>query len=116
MGPKYPYYGACHGATGEGNQGMGAPPLVGQSDWYLYKSIQKYKSSVRGSGKGDVFGPAMIGMVATLGHRRPGAIAAGMDGIAKKTKVRKKQLRQPKVKTRCRYLLRKVPTISMRSS
>ena len=58
--------GACHGADGTGNQGMGAPPLVGMSDWYLYSSIQKYKSGVRGSGVGDVYGPAMIGMVATL--------------------------------------------------
>lgn len=57
---------ACHGADGGGNQGMGAPPLKGQNDWYLYSSIQKYKSKVRGSGKGDMFGPAMIGMVATL--------------------------------------------------
>ena len=45
---------------------MGAPPLTGQSDWYLYSSIKKYKSAIRGSGKGDPFGAAMIGMVATL--------------------------------------------------
>jgi cytochrome c553 len=57
---------ACHGADATGNPGMGAPPLVGASDWYLYSSIQKYKSGIRGSGEGDVFGPAMIGMVATL--------------------------------------------------
>ena len=57
---------ACHGAAGEGNEGMGAPPLTGQSDWYLYSSIKKYKDSVRGSGKGDPYGAAMIGMVATL--------------------------------------------------
>ena len=57
---------ACHGADASGNPGMGAPPLVGMSDWYLYSSIQKYKSGIRGSGVGDVYGPAMIGMVATL--------------------------------------------------
>ena len=57
---------ACHGAEAAGNPGMGAPPLVGMSDWYLYSSIQKFKSAIRGSGKGDVYGPAMIGMVATL--------------------------------------------------
>lgn len=57
---------ACHGADATGNPGMGAPPLVGMSDWYLYSSIQKYKSAIRGSGEGDVYGPAMIGMVATL--------------------------------------------------
>lgn len=57
---------ACHGANGEGNQGMGAPPLTGQSDWYLQVSIQKYRDKVRGSGAGDPFGAAMQGMVATL--------------------------------------------------
>jgi cytochrome c oxidase subunit 2 len=62
----YAVCGACHGAAGEGNQGMGAPPLIGQSDWYLYSSIMKYKDRVRGSGAGDPFGAAMQGMVATL--------------------------------------------------
>ncbi len=62
----YAVCGACHGASGEGNQGMGAPPLTGQSDWYLFESIKKYKSAIRGSGAGDPFGAAMIGMVATL--------------------------------------------------
>ncbi len=57
---------ACHGADATGNQGMGAPPLIGMSDWFLYSSIQKYRSGIRGSGKGDLYGPAMIGMVATL--------------------------------------------------
>ncbi len=57
---------ACHGVQGEGNEGMGAPPLAGQSDWYLFSSIKKYKDSVRGSLPGDTLGPAMIGMVATL--------------------------------------------------
>ena len=57
---------ACHGQAAEGNQGMGAPPLAGQSDWYLLSSIQKYKATIRGSGEGDPFGAAMQGMVATL--------------------------------------------------
>lgn len=57
---------ACHMPDASGNQGMGAPPLVGLSDWYLYSSIQKYKSGVRGSAPGDPFGAAMRGMVGTL--------------------------------------------------
>ncbi len=56
----------CHGAAGEGNQGMGAPPLVGQSDWYLFSSIKKYRNKIRGSGTGDPYGVAMQGMVGTL--------------------------------------------------
>ena len=57
---------ACHMPDGSGNQGMGAPPLKGMSDWYLFSAIDKYKSGIRGSGKGDALGAAMIGMVATL--------------------------------------------------
>jgi cytochrome c553 len=57
---------ACHMADASGNQGMGAPPLTGMSDWYLFSAIQKYKAGVRGNGPGDALGPAMIGMVATL--------------------------------------------------
>lgn len=56
----------CHGASGEGNQGMSAPPLTGQSDWYLFESIKKYKTSVRGSGAGDPNGPLMKVMAGTL--------------------------------------------------
>lgn len=56
----------CHGAAAEGNQGMGAPPLAGQSDWYLLSSIQKYRNKIRGSGSGDPYGVAMQAMVGTL--------------------------------------------------
>lgn len=57
---------ACHMPDGSGNEGMGAPPLTGMSDWYLFTSIAKYKTKVRGSGEGDSLGAAMQGMVATL--------------------------------------------------
>lgn len=57
---------ACHGPEGKGNQGMGAPPLVGLSDWYLESSLKKYKAGIRGSLPGDALGAAMIGMAATL--------------------------------------------------
>jgi cytochrome c553 len=62
----YAVCGACHAADGTGNKAMGAPPLVGMSDWYLFSSIQKYKTSVRGGAVGDPYGAAMTGMVATL--------------------------------------------------
>jgi len=62
----YAVCGACHGADAAGNQGMGAPPLAGMSDWYLFTAIEKYKAGIRGTGPGDTLGPAMVGMVATL--------------------------------------------------
>jgi cytochrome c oxidase subunit 2 len=57
---------ACHGPNGQGNQAMGAPPLVGLNDWYLYSAIQKFKAGIRGSIPGDTLGPVMMGMAATL--------------------------------------------------
>ena len=56
----------CHGASGEGIQLSSGPPLTGQSDWYLFESIKKYKSAVRGSGVGDPFGALMTVMAGTL--------------------------------------------------
>ena len=44
-------YGACsscHGQHGEGTEALTAPPLVGQSDWYLLAALRKYKAGVRG--------------------------------------------------------------------
>ena len=57
----------CHQPDGKGSQMVSAPPLVGQSDWYLFTSIQKYKSGVRGSNPGDAQnGPVMTVMAGTL--------------------------------------------------
>ena len=40
--------GSCHGQNGEGNEALTAPPLAGQSDWYLARSLEKYKAGMRG--------------------------------------------------------------------
>jgi cytochrome c oxidase subunit 2 len=40
---------ACHGAKGEGDQTKNSPPLVGQSDWYVLSTLQKYKQGIRGA-------------------------------------------------------------------
>lgn len=44
---------SCHGAAGEGNQSMSAPPLAGSSDWYLLESLKKYKARIRGGNPGE---------------------------------------------------------------
>lgn len=49
----------CHGARGEGNSNFGAPALVGQSDWYLVRQLEKYRSGLRGAAAGDVSGAQM---------------------------------------------------------
>jgi cytochrome c oxidase subunit 2 len=59
--------GSCHGQNGEGNEPLTAPPLVGQSDWYLARSLDKYKAGVRGYDyANDGLGVAMAGMAGAL--------------------------------------------------
>jgi cytochrome c553 len=53
---------ACHGAKGEGNQALNAPPLAGLDDWYVDRQIRKFRSGVRGKAEGDTVGPTMQAM------------------------------------------------------
>lgn len=57
---------ACHGADGMGNEALGAPPLVGASDWYLRDQLEKFQTGVRGAHKNDVRGAQMAPMAKTL--------------------------------------------------
>lgn len=56
----------CHGDAGLGNKDLGAPPLVGQPDWYLMSQLQKFHSGMRGTHPEDVFGAQMRAMSLTL--------------------------------------------------
>ena len=44
----YAACGSCHGQNGEGTEAVTAPPIAGQSDWYLLRALEKYKGGVRG--------------------------------------------------------------------
>lgn len=57
---------ACHGANGEGNKAINAPPLAGQHDWYIIRQLQYYKDGTRGTASGDTFGAQMRPMAMTL--------------------------------------------------
>jgi cytochrome c553 len=57
---------ACHGANGEGNQALNAPPLAGMSDWYGVTALQKFKAGVRGTNPKDTPGMLMRPMSMTL--------------------------------------------------
>lgn len=39
---------ACHGPSASGNEGVQAPPLVGQNDWYLKRQLLNFRDGVRG--------------------------------------------------------------------
>lgn len=56
---SYQLCAACHGAEGDGNELLGAPPLTGQHDWYLLRQLQKFKLGWRGTNPNDVSGATM---------------------------------------------------------
>jgi cytochrome c oxidase subunit II len=51
---------ACHGPTGDGNPAIAAPPLAGQSDWYLFGQLRKFKAGWRGAHPDDTPGRTMV--------------------------------------------------------
>ena len=57
---------ACHGAQAEGDQTKNAPPLRNISDWYLVKTLEKYKAGVRGSDPANTNAVLMRGMANIL--------------------------------------------------
>jgi len=57
---------ACHGDRGQGNQGLGAPPLTHQADWYLAAQIGKFRQGLRGTHPKDTTGATMRPMSMTL--------------------------------------------------
>lgn len=63
----------CHGQNGEGRWSSNAPPLAGQSDWYLVRQLEYFKARVRGSHPQDIYGDQMHMMSIMLS--REGAIA-----------------------------------------
>lgn len=56
----------CHGAKGEGNEALKAPPLYSQSDWYAMSQLRKFKSGMRGADSKDIYGAQMRAMAMTL--------------------------------------------------
>lgn len=65
---NYAVCAACHGANGEGNEALNAPRLAGQEDWYLRQQIAYFKTGVRGTAEGDIYGAQMAPMAATLAN------------------------------------------------
>jgi cytochrome c oxidase subunit 2 len=57
---------ACHGSNAEGNKVLNAPGLRGQSDWYLVRQLEKFRSGVRGGKPGDIYGAQMQASVSVL--------------------------------------------------
>ena len=56
---QYATCATCHGDRGEGSQTLLAPPLAGQSDWYLVTQMENFRSGARGTAPGDIQGALM---------------------------------------------------------
>lgn len=56
----------CHGQQGEGNPLLNAPRLTGQSDWYLVRQLENFKTGKRGAIPGDTEGAQMRTAVGAL--------------------------------------------------
>jgi cytochrome c oxidase subunit 2 len=65
-GAQYAVCAACHGQQGEGIEVLNGPKLAGQSDWYLRKQIESFKTGLRGAHPDDVYGRQMMPMAMTL--------------------------------------------------
>lgn len=57
---------ACHGADASGSKVLNAPALAGQSDWYLVRQLDNYKTGRRGYAPADTAGQQMRGAAAVL--------------------------------------------------
>lgn len=60
----------CHGADGTGLEAMGAPTLIHQSDWYMVRQLEKFRSGMRGADPRDLQGQQMAAMSGTLTDRK----------------------------------------------
>ena len=56
----------CHGPKGGGNRALNAPKLTGLQDWYIVRQIKNFKSGIRGTKSGDIYGMQMRPMAMTL--------------------------------------------------
>lgn len=56
----------CHNADGMGNRQLNAPPLAGQSDWYLFNQLSDFLANQRGSHPQDANGQMMRAAVSVL--------------------------------------------------
>ena len=79
----YAVCGACHGAKGEGNQQLNAPPLALFEDWYIARQLRKFQTGIRGRNPDDAVGLQMSGMAMTVPPESVDHVAAYVHGLSK---------------------------------
>ena len=58
----------CHGPKGGGNRALNSPNLTGLQDWYIVRQLKNFKTGIRGTKSGDLFGMQMRPMAMTLAN------------------------------------------------
>jgi cytochrome c oxidase subunit II len=58
----------CHGPKGDGNKALNSPKLTGLQDWYIVRQLKNFKSGIRGTKNGDLYGMQMRPMALTLAN------------------------------------------------
>ena len=58
----------CHGPKGGGNKALNSPKLTGLQDWYIVRQLKNFKSGIRGTKNGDLYGMQMRPMALTLAN------------------------------------------------
>ena len=72
---------ACHGATGTGNEALGAPPVAGQSDWYLAAQLRNFRDGSRGTHPDDTRGATMRPFAVALDDAAIADVVAYIDAL-----------------------------------
>jgi len=73
---------SCHGQDGAGNQGVGAPAIVGLPDWYLKAQLDKFHNGVRGAQSKDIRGMRMRPVGRTLTEENRASMAKYVSTLA----------------------------------
>jgi cytochrome c553 len=77
---------ACHGADGSGNQALGAPPIAGHPDWYVFEQLKKFKAGRRGALPQDAQGATMRAIAASLDEPAMIDLAAYVSTLPKRSR------------------------------
>mgnify|MGYP005992495893 CR=1 FL=1 len=65
----------CHGAKGEGSLALSGPALAGQSEAYIARQLNNFKSGLRGKAEGDALGMQMAAISAGLSDQDQVAVS-----------------------------------------
>lgn len=71
----------CHGANGEGNEHVSAPPLAALAPWYIEKQVEKFRAGKRGMAEEDIYGQIMVSAAADLNDKDMAALNAYLSAV-----------------------------------